>query len=185
VKITDFLALDWTAPGLPLIEPPRFSPVIADPSFLFPEEAPEGKWELFAHSAWGIHRFSSPDGISWNDRGLAVWNAMRPFIRPIVEAGSPRYRLYFEAYPPLALVLTALPRQLRWRSRISLSRSDDLSRWSSPEVLLEPRLPWASDSRLGSSVSNPCLVEGADGRWLLYYSASLSWIEDCEFCEPR
>jgi hypothetical protein len=40
------------------------------------------------------------------------------------------------------------------------------------------------DEALGESVSNPCLVDGT-GERLLYFSASLAWIEDCGFCEPR
>ena len=63
MTIDGWLDLSWEDSGLPLIEPPRFSPVIADPSFLFPEETPDGQWALFAHSAWGIHRYSSRDGV--------------------------------------------------------------------------------------------------------------------------
>ncbi len=102
MTISDFLHITWSAPGEPLIEPPRFSPVIADPSFLFPEETPSGDWELFAHSAWGIHRYSSMDGLSWRDRGIVVRNAMRPFVR----RHGDEFLLYYEQYAPLALPLT-------------------------------------------------------------------------------
>lgn len=240
----DFLSLDWGEIEGPLIEPPRFSPVIADPSFLFPEETPTerrgdvgaragagGEWELFAHSAWGIHRYSSPDGLSWKDRGLVVRNAMRPFVRrlppgasaarqgtgpegvrELTETGGPPprtgaaefgpYALYFESYAPFALPLSVLPFKRPWNSRIAVSRSADLDAWTRPETLLEPNLPWMRDPKLGASVSNPCLVwEGsgrgakggsrvaagdpAEGAWRLYFSASLSWLPDCGFCEPR
>jgi hypothetical protein len=189
MKIEDFLRIEWSLPGEALIEPPRFSPVIADPSFLFPEETPSGEWALVAHSAWGIHSYSSRDGQAWRDRGIVIPNAMRPFIRRFqgVEdiAGKPSYFLLFEAYPPLSLAFTALPVRPRWRSRIAASRSLDLRRWARPKTLLEPSLPWMSDSKLGSSASNPCLIEDAQGKWRLYFSASLAWIEDCGFCEPR
>lgn len=181
---SDFLAITWSAPGAPLIEPPRFSPIIADPSFLFPEETPSGQWELFAHSAWGIHRYSSGNGLTWRDRGLVVRNAMRPFIRRI----GGEFFLYYEQYEPLALPLTALPFKRRWKSTIALSTSTDLSRWSSPRTLIRPELAWMSDPGLGDSVSNPCLVDtGQDGvaEWRLYFSASLVWLDDCGFCEPR
>lgn len=206
MTISDFLAIRWGDIEGPLIEPPRFSPLIADPSFLFPEESPDRTWELFAHSAWGIHHYSSPDGLSWRDRGIVIRNAMRPFIRLIDEAsndgapaedlattqgqrgsGRASFHLYFEAYPPLALPLTALPGRRKWRSRVELATSADLETWSRPKRVIEPEFPWARDSALGDSVSNPCLARDGEpaGEWRLYYSAGLSWIEDCGFCEPR
>jgi hypothetical protein len=218
MKIADFLALRWEEAEGPLIEPPRFSPVIADPSFLFPEETPEGDWALFAHSAWGIHRYASEDGLAWRDRGIVARNAMRPFVRRLggsVEtagrlaaaagiaaagaftgaAGDSTYALYFESYPLLALPLSALPIRRPWNSTIGVARSVDLKSWSRREKLLGPDQPWMGDPSLGDSVSNPCLVEEpkaaslgksvSDIGWRLYYSASLSWIPDCGFCEPR
>lgn len=195
MTIADFLALRWSKVEGPIIEPPRFSPIIADPSFLFPEETPDGTWELFAHSAWGIHRYSSLDGLAWRDRGLVVRNAMRPFVRKIGEG----YFLFYEAYPPIALALTALPVKMKWHSTIGISRSADLANWSSRKTVLRPELAWMRDDARGESVSNPCLVaepepagHGSSGsspdggpRWRLYYSASLVWIPDCGFCEPR
>ncbi|HWR12910.1 MAG TPA: hypothetical protein VN445_13885 [Rectinemataceae bacterium] len=209
MTIADFLAIRWGSIEGPLIEPPRFSPIIADPSFLFPEETPDGTWELFAHSAWGIHRYSSLDGLAWRDRGLAIRNAMRPFVRKIGED----YFLFYEAYPPIALALTALPVKVRWHSTIGLSRGADLWNWSPRKTILRPELAWTRDDARGESVSNPCLVaepEPAGGgspcsssvlgpgsstdlgsgltggpRWRLYYSASLVWIPDCGFCEPK
>lgn len=203
MTIAEFLALRWSEPGAPLIEPPRFSPVIADPTFLFPEEtagATDEGWALFAHSAWGVHRYASADGLAWRDRGIVLRNAMRPFARRIVaaeaKAGSAAgaaapYHLYAEAYAPLALPLTALPGRRKWRSLIVLSRSGDLGCWSRPETVARPELPWMEDIELGASVSNPCLTRlpaglpGSAGGWRLYYSASLAWIPDCGFCEPR
>jgi hypothetical protein len=244
MTIAGFLALKWTEVEGPLIQPPLFSPVIADPSFLFPEETPDGTWELFAHSVWGIHRYASDDGLAWHDRGIVVRNAMRPFVRRLysseeaaaqtteraltstqpfmcrldgsaetgdktvaekvatektpaerLTARGSTYALYFESYPPFALPLSALPFKRPWNSAIALARSADLASWSPREILLSPELPWMSEPSLGASVSNPCLVEEpkaagcghpkSDSGWRLYYSASLSWIPDCGFCEPR
>lgn len=192
MTIAEFLGLRWSDPGEALIEPPFLSPVLADPSFLFPEETPDGRWALFAHSAWGVHRYASRNGVAWEHRGLAVRNAMRPFIR---RSGA-AYYLYYELYPPLALAATALPGRRRWRSALAVSESPDLLRWSAPRRLAEPSLDWMRDERLGDAVSNPCLVppgdvalggDAAPARepWRLYFSASLSFIEDCGFCEPR
>ncbi len=211
MTIADFLALRWSEPGAPLIEPPRFSPVIADPSFLFPEETTSARdegWALFAHSAWGVHRYASLDGLAWRDRGIVLRNAMRPFARAIGGAeaargagdaetcraggnGAAPYHLYAEAYAPLALPLTALPGRRKWRSKIVLTRSGDLAKWSPPATVARPELPWMGDPELGASVSNPCLTRppsgspASAGGWRLYYSASLAWIPDCGFCEPR
>ena len=186
MKISQFLSIAWSEPEGPLIEPPRLSPLIADPSFLFPAESPKGNWELFAHSAWGVHRFSSSDGLAWWDWGVVVRNAMRPFVRRIDDGqgGGLDYALLYESYPPLALPLSALPWKRPWKSHIAVSWSDRLDVWTGRESLVEPDLPWKQDLALGASVSNPCLVE-AGGEWLLYHSASLAWIEDCGFCEPR
>jgi hypothetical protein len=180
MTVADFLTLRWNSPGAPLIEPPRCSPVIADPTFLFPEETPDGRWCLVAHSAWGLHRYESADGERWEDRGLIVPHAMRPFLRRI----GGEFLLFYEAYAPFALPLTALPLRRRWRSELRVARSADLRRWSRGERVLAAQLPWMRDAELGASVSNPCLVPSPRG-WDLYFSASLSWIPDCGFCEPR
>ncbi|MDX9959704.1 MAG: hypothetical protein RBT68_14795 [Spirochaetia bacterium] len=208
MTIDSWLGLQWEDGRQALIEPPRFSPVVADPSFLFPEETPDGLWNLFAHSAWGVHRYSSSDGSAWTDHGLAVWNAMRPFVRKLEPGsggnGKPRYILLHEKYPPLALPLSALPLKRPWRSVLAMQESQDLLSWTEPRTLLEPNFPWMRDKLLGQAVSNPCLVEDhatappaipqsdspADPEamataWRLYFSAGLSYIEDCGFNEPR
>jgi hypothetical protein len=208
MTIDGWLGLPWEDSGQPLIEPPLFSPVVADPSFLFPEETPDGQWALFAHSAWGVHRYSSPDGVAWEDHGLVVRNAMRPYIRKLepgsAEDGHARYILLYEKYPPLALPLTALPFKRPWRSVLARQESSDLRSWSRPRTLMEPGLPWMKDKLLGQAVSNPCLVENhvaippaepqADSpaypaamatAWRLYFSAGLAYIEDCGFNEPK
>jgi len=188
MNIADFVAIEWSAPGGPLIEPPRFSPIVADPSFLFPEETPSGNWELFAHSAWGIHRYTSIDGVSWTDLGIVIKHAMRPLARRF----DGTFFLYYEKYRPFALPLSVLPCRRRWMSTISLSTSVDLVRWSAPRTLVKPTMDWMRDPALGDAVSNPCVVEAGTGgnsegtpEWRLYFSASLSWIDDCGFNEPR
>jgi hypothetical protein len=179
--MAEFLSLAWTGGDEPLIQPPALSPIIADPSFLFPEETPDSRWELYAHSAWGLHRYRSADGLAWEDRGMAIANAMRPCLRRL---GPSAYVLLYEKYRPLGLPMQALPLRPRWRSSIELRLSGRPESWGKPHAALEPRLPWMRDSALGDSVSNPYLVEDA-GTLRLYFSASLSWIDDCGFCEPR
>jgi hypothetical protein len=163
-----------------LIGPSGLSTLVADPSFLFPEETPDQTWRLYAHTAFGIHAFTSDNGLEWKDLGLTVLNAMRPFVRSFPDG----YRLYYEKYRPFALPMILLPKRPKWRSRIEMRFSRDLVSWGPPRTLVEPVLPWQVDETLGRSVGNPCLVH--DGhRWLFYFSASLSFIPDCGFDEPR
>ena len=181
MKIDDFLKIRWEEGDQPLIEPPFFSPVIADPSFLFPEESPNGVWTLYAHSAWGLHEFTSVDGKSWIDGGLRIRNAMRPFLRRMRDGN---YVLLYEKYKPFALPLQILPGKRAWKSRLEIRHSKDVYHWGDPDIILQPELAWMRDTVLGDSVSNPCLVEDGN-RLRLFFSASLAWIDDCGFCEPR
>lgn len=175
-----FAALAWRDDRRPLIEPPGLSPLVADPSFLFPEETPDGAWRLYAHTAFGIGSFASADGVSWRNFGTVVRDAMRPFVRAFPDG----YRLYYERTRPLALPLQILPWRPRWNSRIEVRLSRNLAVWGPARTLVEPLLPWQRDERLGRSVGNPCLVRDG-GRWLLYFSASLAFVTDCGFDEPK
>ena len=161
----------------PVIAPPAFSTVIADPTVLAPEEAPDGRWHLFAHALAGVYHYRSEDGLSWGKPSLIFRNAMRPFI----YRENDTYVLLYERYRAFHIYLSMLP--LRWRSRIEARTSRDLSTWSKPVTLLSPSLPWHSDPRHGDSVSNPCLVKKGSEHHL-YYSASLVRVEDCGFNEP-
>ena len=181
MKIDNFLKIKWQGGDHPLIEPPLFSPVIADPSFLFPEESQSGAWTLYAHSAWGLHEYTSVDGKFWIDRGLRVRNAMRPFLRRMRDGN---YVLLYEKYKPFALPLQILPGKRTWKSRLEIRQSKNVSHWGDPNIILQPEMGWMRDTVLGDSVSNPCLVEDGNGL-RLFFSASLAWIDDCGFCEPR
>jgi hypothetical protein len=160
-----------------IINHPRLSPILADPTFIFPEESPDSAWHLFAHSVWGIHHFISGDGVKWKDRGVAVANGMRPFL--YVEGGV--YYLLYEKYRTLALILSVF-RGRRWYSEIAVRKSSDLKKWSAPMTLVRPELDWQA-AGADKSVSNPCLVKDEKG-YRLYYSASLVYIPDCGFDEP-
>jgi hypothetical protein len=178
MKVDDIKSIQWSdySDGY-IIDHPSLSPILADPTFIFPETSPDHKWHLFAHSVWGIHHFISGDGISWKDRGVAVANGMRPFL--YFEAGV--YYLLYEKYPPLALILSAVKGR-KWHSEIAVRQSPDLKKWSPPVTLIKPQLPWHSSGG-NDSVSNPCLVK-VGHTYNLYYSASLVYIPDCGFNEP-
>lgn len=172
--------VSWSLQGRePVIRHSAFSPVLADPTFLFPHEAPDGLWHLFAHSAWGLHHYISRDGADWKDLGLVVWNAMRPHL--YAEGGV--YHLCYERYRKLGMALSLVPGR-EWRSSIEQRTSRDLRSWSAPRTLVEPVLDWQRKPGAGSSVGNPCLVKTAAG-YRLYFSASLVFIPDCGFNEPE
>jgi hypothetical protein len=162
----------------PLIAHSHFSPIIADPAVAPPEGTPDRLWHLYAHSAWGIHEHISADGRAWQDRGIVVRGAMRPWL--LNESGA--WHLVYERPLPLGLAATVLP-GLPWRSRIEMRSSSDLVRWGSPRTLLEPSMEWASSPGLGAAVSCPCLVKSG-GRFRLYFSAGLVRVPDCGFNEP-
>jgi len=187
MTVEEFLNLHWEDEGDPLIEPPWNSPVLADPSFLFPDETPGRVWMLFAHTVWGIRRYESKDGLCWRDKGMVVRHAMRPFSRPVPGG----FILLYEAYQPFAVVKQLLAHPPRWQSYISMKTSRDLYYWTDAGRVLLPTMDWMRDRAWGNgssydeSVSNPCLVELRDRAWRLYYSASLAYIPDCGFSEPR
>lgn len=180
MKRSDYTKVKWAPYGTgPIIKPPCGSPVIADPTALTPEESPDGKWHLFAHSIWGIHHFISEDGIDWGKGKLLFRNAMRPNI--VRDQGF--YFLLYEKYRPFQIMFPWL-KAWKWRSRIMMRASKDLKKWSGADTIITPTLPWHRDIRYGASVSNPCLVKSGPS-YLLFYSASLVYIKDCGFCEPR
>jgi hypothetical protein len=193
MTIGQFLALRWEDPGIPLIEPPWPSPVLADPTFLFPHETPGHNWLLFAHDAFGLRRYESDDGLSWESRGRVLPWGMRPFVRRVKEG----YILAYERYRPFALPMQMLPRRPSWKSSIELRMSADAVAWSEPVTLLESSFFWSDAGALGQSVSNPCLVPiglpggvgrpggATPGSWRLWFSASLVTIPDCGFDEPK
>jgi hypothetical protein len=173
-RLDALLALEWREhPANPLIRPPFPSPIIADPTFCPPAEAPDGRWHLFAHSLLGIHHFTSADGVAWTRRrGVVARNALRPFL--FRDEGG--FRLLYER---ARLFLPCVP----WCSHVEVRRSEDLVRWSAPRVLLRPCLPWHRRGPSGA-VGNPCLVQVGEA-YRLYYSAGLVRLRDCGFDEPR
>ena len=49
--------LRWRVRPDPVLQPPFPSPVIADPTFLPPDQTPGGDWRLWAHSLLGLHAY--------------------------------------------------------------------------------------------------------------------------------
>ncbi len=160
-------------PKNPLIQPPFPSPVIADPSVLTPDESPDRKWHLFAHSIFGVHQYLSDDGIRWQKRpGIASFLSVRPSV--FKETGT--YYLFYEK-------LKKVYKFPYYDSHIEVRESSDLVHWSSPKMILEPTLPWHKSPPSSGTTSNPFVVK-IDGTYLLHYSAGLMRIPDTLFNEP-
>lgn len=179
ISIAHFRKIVWEMyEDNPVIRPPLFSPIIADPTFLTPDMTPNGDWQLFAHSVWGVHRYSSPDGVAFKHNGIVARHAMRPFI--FKENGL--FTLVYEKYRPFHLMYSMLPK-IPWKSTICLRQSENLQNWSNPITILKPSLPWHSNV-FGSSVGNPCVLK-TKNNYTLFYSSSLVRIPDCGFNEPE
>lgn len=159
--------LVWSEhPGNPLIHPPAWDFILADPSFLPPDQAPDGRWHLFAHGVVrGILHYVSEEGTSWRLLGFVVRG-----LRPFVLRHDGVYYVYYESI------------RSPFRSEIRVVSSVDLIRWSEPVTVLRPHLSW--EGGLVCTNSNPCVVV-RDGVFMLYYSAGLCWLKDCGFPEPK
>lgn len=178
--LQDISQVRWQEYGEdPVIMPPFFSPIIADPTFIAPSNSPDSRWHLYAHSVFGIHHFDSFDGILWKKREIVVRNAMRPYL--CKDKGL--YYLFYERYRPVHIMFSWV-KFWKWKSHIEVRVSDDLKHWSAPMAVLTPSLGWHCDDRYGYSIGNPCLIKTA-GKYRLYYSASLVRVDDCGFNEPK
>lgn len=179
MKTSDFKKINWKLyPQNPILKSPRFTPLIADPSLLLNTESPDRKFHLFCHTLFGIHRYESEDGFKWDSGRLLFRHGMRSFI---YKENNIFYLLY-ERYTPFQIIFSWFS-FWKWNSHIEIRTSKDLKTWSSPKKILEPSLNWHVHTRYGKSIGNPCIVK-IENKYRLYYSASLSLIPDCGFCEP-
>lgn len=180
MTIQDFSQIRWELhPQNPLIHPPRFSAVIADPSVVTPDNSPDGQWHLFAHSLWNLLHYTSSDGIHWSKPIPVISSALRPNIYKEEDT----FYLYFEKFDRLRLAISFITRK-EWYSDIQLMTSKDLIHWSSPQTILKPSMSYAIEPNGGKAVSNPCLLKTSNG-YRLYFSAGLVHVPDCGFNEPR
>jgi beta-xylosidase len=179
MKIEDFKNLTFAlVKDEPIISPPKFTPLLADPTVLLPNETPDKKWHLFAHTVFGIQHYVSENGIDWKKNKIVKRAAMRPFI---YKEGNQFY-LFYEKYNGLKTIFSFLP-GVKWYSQIEFMTSVDLVTWSPSRIIIQPTLPFHQNETLGKSVSNPCLIKMGN-KYRLYFSSSLVKIPDCGFNEP-
>ena len=181
MTVDEFTRLTWRVThDAPVLRPPLGTPLIADPTFLPPDETPDGRWHLFAHSIFGVHHFTSEDGVRWSRSRLVVRHAMRALRLP-------RRR----ALPSLLRALSRVPPATRRRTRARLAVVDRATlvaptcrHWSRPTVALttDASVGIARKASARRSATRPC--SAADRGWTLYYSAALVRVPDCGFNEP-
>lgn len=152
-------------PRNPLVRPPFPSPFIADPSVLAPDISPDRLWHIFAHSLFGLHHYTSQDGISWKHYRFLFPLSIRPYIYS--EKGN--YYLLYEK-------LSNISKFPYYDSHLEFRTSTDLFTWSKPTVILIP----GSKKNTG----NPCLIKHKN-IYHLFYSTGLVYLPDCHFCEPE
>lgn len=151
----------------PLIKPKAPEWIIADPTFLYKDQTPDGKWHLFAHGIlFGIYHFISNDGLRWINTNYKIDSGMRPFL---FRENDVYYLLYEKMLNT-------------FKSVIILRESTDLFKWSKPKIILTPSLPW--EGGLSRTNGNPCLIKIKD-TYQLYYSAGSVFLKDCLFAEPK
>lgn len=178
MTIEQFKQLEFAVRKSPILAPFGGAVVVADPSLLTPDQAPDGQWHMFVHTTFGVYHFRSADGIDFERVQKVANNAMRPNIN---KAGDGYYLFYEKTRKLLANALT-LVNLAKWRSTIVVRKSADLIHWSEPVEVLAQAGGYEKSDR-GSSISNPFLLPADEG-YRLYFSCGLTFIKDCGFCEP-
>lgn len=149
-----------------------YVPRLSCPVFLFPEETPDGKWHLFAHSWLGIQHYISGSGIMWEPMGLVQVRGKYPFI--FKEKGA--FHIVYERHgKPIPFVEKLTKRMKKSHvvgSHIEMRSSNDLSVWSEPRVLLKAAdIPSSSDYWKKPALSHPQILS-TEGGYRLYVGSS-------------
>jgi hypothetical protein len=178
LSTNDILNLTFHTREEPILAPFGGAVVVADPSLLTPDQAPDGKWHMFLHTTFGVYHFRSPDGIAFEKVQKVACRAMRPNINKVGD----RYYLFYEETRPLLANALNLFNLTKWKSHVSVLTSLDLIHWSKPRVVVDAAGGYEQSAR-GSAISNPFLL-ATEGKYRLYFSCGLTFIDDCGFCEP-
>ena len=161
----------------PVLEYSLPSLVVADPSIITPDKAPDRRWHLFAHTFFGVYHYVSDDGISFSKINRVAKRAMRPDVNVI----DGEYYLYFErTRAPILNALNSVG--VMWKSEIYMSKSSDLENWSEPQRVIAHTRDYEA-CKTGIAISNPFLIK-KDDKYRLYYSCGQTFIKDCGFSEP-
>ncbi len=149
-----------------------YVPRLSCPVFLFPEDSPDGKWHLFAHSWLGIQHYISESGIRWDPMGLVQVRGKYPFL--FKEKGV--FHIIYERHGRPIPFAERFTKRMRKNyvvgSHIEMRSSSDLTIWSEPRLLLEAKdIPAAGDYLKKPALSHPQIVS-VDGGYRMYVGAS-------------
>lgn len=148
----------------PVISGSFYKQRLSDPEVLTPEESPDGRWHMFAHSWVGVEHFVSNSGFDWKPMKLVVVRGQSPFIYKQDQS----YYLFYETHDR---DYQGRKRRKNRASRISVMKSNDLAMWTTPEVVLESKdVPCASDFSQ-PRVSRPQVIFN-EGKYFLYFGSS-------------
>ena len=136
------------------------------PFILLPEDSPDGKWHLFAHTWAGIEHFVSFSGFDWQRIGLIVLRGHFPSIFREKDTYYLVYENHDHDYQNKRRV------NLRKTiSRINIMSSTDLRLWSRAQTILSAAdVPYASDYS-APRLSHPQIINW-QGSYRLYFCAS-------------
>ncbi|MFA7670729.1 MAG: hypothetical protein WCY53_00570 [Sphaerochaetaceae bacterium] len=156
----------------PVIEGLWYIPRLSSPVFLFPEESPDGKWHLFAHSYLGINHYTSDSGIMWEPNRLVQLRGKHPFL--FKEKGL--FYLIYERHGRRIPFFERRAQKGRLPyligSHIEIRSSTDLSLWSEPKTIFEAKEVDSSGDYLKKrSIGHPQLI-AVDGGYRLYVGSS-------------
>ncbi|GHT41107.1 hypothetical protein AGMMS49965_10380 [Bacteroidia bacterium] len=185
-------APDWgmerwkDVPENPLIDPagnglPEC--VIGDPQILTPGKF-DDKWHAFYHGfshddrwhTWFFHSVS-PDGLHWTEASREESEVGIQYI----FHDDDRWIQYYTAStnyvgdPEL---------ERKYNTVIRARTTTDFVHWSKPVTLITPDLPKEREG-CGVEARNPCVIQLPDGRYRMYYSGGMVYLEDAGYGEPK
>ncbi len=186
--IPDWQPARWSeVPENPLIDPAGYGLpelVIGDPQILTPGEH-DDQWHAFYHGfshdslgwhTWFFHSVSD-DGLKWKE----VFREEGEVGIQYIFSDGDRWIQYYAA-------TTNATGDAELRKKygviIRARTTTDFVNWSEPVNLVMPDLPM---EREGSSVEarNPCVIQLPDGRYRMYYSAGMVYLDDAGYGEPK
>lgn len=156
----------------PVIQGLWYAPRLSCPVFLFPEESPDGKWHLFAHSYLGIQHYESTSGIVWDPMGLVQVRGKYPFLFKDKGVFHIVYERHGRPIPFVEKIAKARRKQIVVGSHIEIRSSTDLHVWSEPRILLHAsQIASAADYRKDHTLSHPQIVK-VKGGYRMYVGSS-------------
>ncbi len=164
----------------PLLKPKWYFPRLSDPTFLLPENSPDNRWHMFAHSWLGIQHFVSDNGLDWSAKKMIELRGHSPFI--FYSKGL--WYLIYEKHDstPSSLSFKEL-KENRGKSdsfsRIEIISTEDMEFFSKPTILFDSKdVPFAKTLLKRPRLSRPQLFYDETNGYRLFFGASHITLSD-------